>query len=576
MEALDRDIAAFGKAYSDIRSVSHPAGMLAALKAYEDIQERLDRIGTDNDLRESISRSARARTAAIDAWRADADLRTGFFEGCIGAIPAAKFREIARAPELGPYVPWLRAVRREYRHMLLPGDEAAYHAAFDGTIGARQLLYRKLAGNMRLRVGGRRMHLHEAEAAAADERRPLAERARIKRTLDRALEKRGASIARIYNEAARDGIKWARKRHYRRPEENDGHGLPLKVADLLTAAVSEAAPPLAERFRLWRGAHGAAEDPAYTWRTARRIALAAARGFSPDFGREMRRMLDGGHIDARPRHGKMEEGFTRPAGPGEPSYIVVNFDRTTEEMVSGLFHEAGHGYHYARYYMRGGGKGGGRPTHLLRRAPRAVEETAAFFMELLGWDEMMRREKDAAGHLALREDRVARLLYSGPGQVARHVFEKEMYARAAQGKAPGRRGLCALWARTQKIERGAGARLSAVERHEWMFDPHFIEYPFQLPAYGFAQVGAAVLYRRYRQACAKGEGARKRWVRRFEEKFLGPGGALTAAQHFRAMGIDVTKKSFYDEGMALIRDELALLEKEKPLPPKYARRAPAL
>jgi oligoendopeptidase F len=78
----------------------------------------------------------------------------------------------------------------------------------------------------------------------------------------------------------------------------------------------------------------------------------------------------------------------------------------------------------------------------------------------------------------------------------------------------------------------------------WSYIPHFIHSPFYVYAYAFGELLTLALYERYKQG-------QPDFVERYLE-LLGAGAAMSPEESVAPLGIDLSKRSFWQGGIAVI------------------------
>ena len=150
------------------------------------------------------------------------------------------------------------------------------------------------------------------------------------------------------------------------------------------------------------------------------IVRNAFAAYSPQLGGLVDRALDEQWIDAAPRDGKVGGAFCMPF-VGDRSLVLLNWTGSADSAQT-TAHELGHAYHNTTLAER---------THLQRRLPMALAETASIFCETLVVESGLQR-LDGAERLALLD-----VDLQGRNQVvvdihSRFLFESEVFARRGE------------------------------------------------------------------------------------------------------------------------------------------------
>ena len=278
-------------------------------------------------------------------------------------------------------------------------------------------------------------------------------------------------------------------------------------------------------------------DKAYSFEEARDFILENFGKFSPDLAAFAKRAFDNNWIDAEQREGKRGGAFCMEVQGLQESRILSNFYGSFDQ-VSTLAHELGHAFHNECAYQA-------NKTILQQLTPMTLAETASTMCETIVTEAVLASTNDPQEELAVLEAQI-----NGASQVtvdiySRYLFEKEVFERREQSELSAD-DFNDIMERAQKETYGDGLDERYLQKFMWTWKPHyystglsFYNYP-----YAFGLLFATGLYAIYQQ---RGES----FVEDYKN-LLASTGEETAAKLARRFGIDITKRKFWDDSLAII------------------------
>ena len=278
-------------------------------------------------------------------------------------------------------------------------------------------------------------------------------------------------------------------------------------------------------------------DTVYSFEEARDFILENFGKFSPDLAAFAKRAFDNNWIDAEQRDGKRGGAFCMEVQGLKESRILSNFDGSFDQ-VSTLAHELGHAFHNECAYQA-------NKTVLQQLTPMTLAETASTMCETIITEAVLASTKDPQEELAVLEAQI-----NGASQVtvdiySRYLFEKEVFERREQSELSAD-DFNDIMERAQKETYGDGLDERYLQKFMWTWKPHyyspglsFYNYP-----YAFGLLFATGLYAIYQQ---RGDA----FVEDYKD-LLASTGEETAAKLARRFGIDITKRKFWDDSLAII------------------------
>ena len=282
-------------------------------------------------------------------------------------------------------------------------------------------------------------------------------------------------------------------------------------------------------------------DKVYSFEEARDFIVENFNKFSPELGTFARHAFDNKWIDAEQREGKRGGAFCMGVAGVKESRILSNFDGSFDQ-VSTLAHELGHAFHnYCAYQAD--------KTEIQQNTPMTLAETASIMCETIVTEAVLSQIKEPQEILAVLEAQL-----NGASQVivdiySRYLFEKEVFECREKSELSSDE-LNDIMERAQKATYGDGLDERYLQKFMWTWKPHyyssgrsFYNYP-----YAFGLLFATGLYAIYQKRGAE-------FVEDYKN-LLASTGEASAAELAKRFGIDITKRKFWDDSIAIISKQV--------------------
>jgi pepF/M3 family oligoendopeptidase len=278
-------------------------------------------------------------------------------------------------------------------------------------------------------------------------------------------------------------------------------------------------------------------DKAYSFEEACSFILENFEKFSPDLAAFAKRAFDNHWIDAEQREGKRGGAFCMGVQGVKESRILSNFDGSFDQVFT-LAHELGHAFHNECAYQA-------NKTVLQQHTPMTLAETASTMCETIVMEAFLASTQDPQEELAVLEAQVQNASQIVVDIYSRYLFEKEVFERRAQSELSAD-DFNDIMERAQKETYGDGLDQRYLQKFMWTWKPHyyspglsFYNYP-----YAFGLLFATGLYAIYKQRGAA-------FVEDYKN-LLASTGEETAAKLAKRFGIDITRRKFWDDSLAII------------------------
>ncbi|HZM22665.1 MAG TPA: M3 family oligoendopeptidase [Anaerolineales bacterium] len=278
-------------------------------------------------------------------------------------------------------------------------------------------------------------------------------------------------------------------------------------------------------------------DKVYSFDEARDFILNYFGKFSPDLRKMTETAFDKNWIDAEQREGKRGGAFCMGVPAVKESRILSNYDGSFDG-ISTLAHELGHAFHNYCAYEAG-------KTELQQNTPMTLAETASILCETIITEAVLATTTDPQEELAVLEAQI-----QGAAQVivdiySRYLFEKEVLERREQAELSAD-DFNDIMERAQKATYGEGLDERYLQKFMWTWKPHYYSsgFPFYNFPYAFGLLFGTGLYAIYQR---RGD----EFVADYKD-LLASTGEDTAAKLAKRFDIDITKRKFWEDSLAII------------------------
>jgi pepF/M3 family oligoendopeptidase len=278
-------------------------------------------------------------------------------------------------------------------------------------------------------------------------------------------------------------------------------------------------------------------DKVYSFEEARDFILENFDKFSPELCTLAETAFNNNWIDAEQRDGKRGGAFCMSVPGVQESRILANFDGSFDG-VSTLAHELGHAFHNYCEFKAG-------KTELQRDKPMTLAETASIMCETIATEAVLSQTTDPQEQLAVLEAQLNNASQVIVDIYSRFLFEKEVLERRARAELSSDE-INEIMERAQKETYGDGLDERYLQKFMWTWKPHYYSpsFPFYNFPYAFGLLFGTGLYAIYQQRGAD-------FVPDYMN-LLASTGEDTAARLAKRFGIDITKRKFWDDSLAII------------------------
>jgi oligoendopeptidase F len=334
---------------------------------------------------------------------------------------------------------------------------------------------------------------------------------------------------------------------------NLGNDVPDAAVDVLLSVCAENAALFQQYFKLKARICGITsmnryhlyaphrtEVKKYRYAEAVKMVLEAYRSFSPRMADLAQQVFDDRHVDAPTRPGKLGGAYCYSVLPGMTPYVLLNYTGDARDIAT-MAHELGHAVH---------GMLAAHHSVFTFHSTLPLAETASVFGERILSDALMQQESNKKIRQGLLLGQLDDIYATVLRQAYFVRFERTAHQMIAEGATGDQ--LAQTYLKELRQQFGKAVKVPDEFQWEWLTIPHIYASPFYCYAYSFGNLLVLALYRRYQQ-----EG------RTFIPKYLdllATGGSMSPERILADVNVDMTSKTFWQSGFAIIQDMITQLE----------------
>ncbi|MFM2374162.1 MAG: hypothetical protein RLZZ234_157 [Candidatus Parcubacteria bacterium] len=259
---------------------------------------------------------------------------------------------------------------------------------------------------------------------------------------------------------------------------------------------------------------------------------------NPEYARILDSMLEKKQIDAFPRKGKTGGAFCA-SQTNLPTYVLLNYLPDGRALMT-YAHEMGHAVHAER------SKG---LTPIYQGHSTAVAETASTLFENLVFDANL-RTLDRIQRIGALHDKIQDDIMAIHRQVAFFEFEREMHHTIRTQGAMTEHELASSMQKHLAAYLGKSVEVTKDDGYSYVYVSHFRRF-FYVYTYAYGNLISNAIAARLRS-----DASYKKEI----DMFLTAGCSKSPEDIFKAIGIDVTKPAFFEEGLKKLNERIDELE----------------
>ncbi|MGI0050971.1 MAG: M3 family oligoendopeptidase [Nitrososphaeraceae archaeon] len=279
----------------------------------------------------------------------------------------------------------------------------------------------------------------------------------------------------------------------------------------------------------------------YTYEQAVNIVLNVFESFDPNFRDYARIVFNKNHVDSEIRKGKMSGAFCSTITPKLTPYVLLNYDGMYRD-ISTMAHEFGHAIHSIC---------SSNLPIAVSHAPLPLAETASVFAEML-LNEKLAEEMTEQERSILLAEQIDDMYATIMRQSYFTLFEIDAHNKVIESNA-NIDNVSTLYKKNLQDQFGNSVIVSDDFMWEWTYIPHFYHTPFYCYAYAFGNLLVLSLFHMYKK-----EG--KSFIPKYLN-LLSAGGSKKPETLLTEIGLDISNKSFWQQGFDLLSEKIGDLEK---------------
>ncbi len=279
----------------------------------------------------------------------------------------------------------------------------------------------------------------------------------------------------------------------------------------------------------------------YTYEQAVNIVLNVFESFDPKFRDYARIVFNKNHVDSEIRKGKMSGAFCSTITPKLTPYVLLNYDGMYRD-ISTMAHEFGHAIHSIC---------SSNLPIAVSHAPLPLAETASVFAEML-LNEKLAEEMTEQERSILLAEQIDDMYATIMRQSYFTLFEIDAHNKVIENNV-NIDNVSTLYKKNLQDQFGNSVIVSNDFMWEWTYIPHFYHTPFYCYAYAFGNLLVLSLFHMYKK-----EG--KSFIPKYLN-LLSAGGSKKPETLLTEIGLDISNKSFWQQGFDLLSEKIGDLEK---------------
>lgn len=566
LDEAKRDAESFAQDYRgkiNVEGGPQPDLLLRGLIAYEDLHERIGRVGAYSRLLyDTDTRDTTARDLMQKVEQRETELRnlTLFFNLEWLELPDETAQRLIENPTLAPYRHYLVQERKFRPHRLSEAEEKIINEKDNIGKRAWARLHTEITSSLTFPVDRdgetKQLNLSEVLSLFHEPDRDLRKRAHD--SLYGVLSSNGQVLTFVYDTLVQDHETMDRLRRYESPMQSRHLGNevdPAAVEAMMQA--TEANYGLAHEYFSMKAkllgldklmfydqyAPLRASASKVSFDEAKAMVLESYGAMHPSFRDIAQTFFDRRWIDAEPRQGKRGGAYCSYPSPKLHPWVLCSYTGSPRDAMT-VAHELGHGLH---------GMLARKQSLFNYHSTLPLAETASVFGEIMVFNRLVERETDQRAKLGLLAGKIEDSFATVYRQNVLTRFEQKAFEARRQARLTADH-LGDLWIEANQPYYGDALQLTDGYRWGWSYIPHFIHTPFYCYAYVFGQLLVFALYRMYRE---QGEQFVPSFIQLLEK-----GGSETPESLLAPLGIDFRDPSFWQKGF----DELKnLIDQAKEL-----------
>ncbi len=276
-------------------------------------------------------------------------------------------------------------------------------------------------------------------------------------------------------------------------------------------------------------------EKVYTYDKSVALVAKVFTKLDSEFAQIFNTFVNKGHVDVYPAQGKRSGAFCAHYLLSQPTYILLNHtDKLTDVLT--IAHEAGHGINNELTRTTQNALNFGTPT--------STAEVASTFMEDFVLDELLKEASDET-RLSILMKKLSDDVSSIFRQIAAYEFEQELHAEFRLKGYLSKEEIGKIFQKHMADYMGSAIEQSPGSENWWVYWNH-IRYFFYVYSYASGLLISKSLQHKVRRD--------SEFIKQVK-MFLSAGKSESPKVIFKNLGVDISKRSFWDAGL----DEVDML-----------------
>ncbi len=277
-------------------------------------------------------------------------------------------------------------------------------------------------------------------------------------------------------------------------------------------------------------------DKKYSYEDSIKLVHKVYSNLDKKFAEILEMMVNKEQIDVFPKKGKIGGAWCLPSLKSQPTYVILNHKNKLRDVLT-IAHELGHTTHH----------------ELTKEAQNAINasepissaEVASTFMEDFVLQELL-KEADDETKLALLVFKLDEDIAAIQRQVACYNFEKDLHNEFREKGYLSKEEIGKIFQKNMSAYMGEYVENSKGSENWWVPWIHIRDF-FYVYSYASGLLISKALQRMVKEDPKNIEKVKE---------FLSTGTSLSTKETFKRIGIDITKKEFWESGIQEVRDLL--------------------
>ncbi len=270
----------------------------------------------------------------------------------------------------------------------------------------------------------------------------------------------------------------------------------------------------------------------YSFEEAINLVAEVYGKLDPEFKKILLNFVKVGRIDAFPKKGKIYGNFFVDFLITQPSYVLLNFTENLDAVIS-LAHEMGHAINKELMKVK--------ENALNFESPECLGEVASTFFEDFVLEKLAEDTTDEM-KLSLMMARLDYAISSIHSQVACYRFEQELHTTFKEKGYLSKDEISAIFEKHMKAYIGDFVEQSDGSENWWVCWEHIRTF-FYVYSYASGLLVSKALQKMVREDPT--------YIKKIKQ-FFSVGTSKSPKEIFADLGIDISKKAFWDQGLAEI------------------------